>query len=93
MKHRKLYVAPFLFTLTVEYPADGPNSEFEKLLEEIVGVRGRREGSGYSFVDGMRDIEFGFKSRAVAVAAAKRVKKLSSRVRKLEVSVSGRIWP
>lgn len=93
MKHRKRYVAPFLFTLTVKYPDDGPNYEFERLLEEVIGVRGRREGSGYSFVDGMRDIEFGFKSRAVAVAAAKRVKKLSSRVRKLEVSVSGRIWP
>lgn len=92
---------PLPFTLTVEY-SGGPDSEFEQLLEKTVGVRGQREGSGYAFYDKMRDVEFGFKSRATAIAVAKRVKSLvRARVmtngcefpKRVRAEVSGRIWP
>ena len=92
-KNRRLakrYTPPRPFTLMVEYPGV-PDSEFEKLLAAQVGPHGQSEGSGYSFVDGMRDVEFGFMSRGVAVAAAKRVKKIFKR--KVVVKVTGRIWP
>jgi hypothetical protein len=79
---------PLPFTVTVEYK--DPEDDLDLEIEKLMG-KGRKEGSGYNFVDDLSDMSFGFLTRRVAIARAKRVKKKFGR--KIKVRVEGRIWP
>lgn len=90
---RRRYVVPAPFTLVVVYKF-GPDGDLEKKLDQIVRP-GKREGSGYAFNDDARDVAYGFKRRASAVAAAKRVTAYARRIKLagFKAVVEGRVWP
>lgn len=66
-----------------------PDRELEKRVAAECGKR-YSDGSGYDFINGERDLSFGFDSRALAIKCARRIKKIRAIKR---VTVEGRVWP
>lgn len=80
------------FRVEVEYKlVDGRNFVERNLDKEICKAAGKSysAGSGYDFGTGERDLEFDFKRKNSAIAAAKRIKK----IRGVKAVVIGRVWP
>jgi hypothetical protein len=69
MKKAKKRATPW--TLVVEYKADGPDGR-DAAIEKAVGRE--RDGSGYTFVSGVRDLHFYFAQQRSVESAKQRIK-------------------
>jgi hypothetical protein len=82
------------FHVEVEYGENElDHRDLDYDLEREITKQARAElvGSGFAFRDGVRDLSFGYPTRAKAVAAAKRIKKAFGR--KVKARATGTIWP
>lgn len=67
---------PYL-EIVVNYESFSPNLD-QRLTQRAKKYNGTRGGSGYSFLDGARDISFEFKTIKGAVAFAKAARKFKA---------------
>lgn len=81
---------PAPFRVLVQY-GPGLDSDFDREIEIV--ARAQSLGSGYSFLDEQRDLDFGFDRKISAVAAAKRLSELKFNGKKIKVTVEGQVWP
>jgi len=85
-RRRFRWIPPPPFSVMAEYK--GFDGARDKAIAKAAG-RKHSDGSGFGFLSETRDLEFGFKTRRSAIAAAKRVNAL----RGVKAIVTGRVWP
>ena len=71
------------YTLVAEYR--GNDHGFDKLIRKA--SKTRSDSSGFSFIDGFRDITFSFKSYKLAIDAKRRIRKELGRKKNLNLYI------